>query len=70
MNKLKDIEEFKKLSKKLVINEISNYINSQIELNNRERLKKDNYTSPGWAYRQADLTGELRTLHKLLDYLP
>jgi hypothetical protein len=70
MNKLKDKEQYKELSKKQVIDIIKVYIKEQVELNNRERIKKESYNSPGWPFRQADLTGELRILNKLLDYLP
>jgi len=69
-NLLKDLESYKLLSKKQVIDIIKEKIKEEVELNNRERTKKDNYNSPGWPYRQADLNGELRILNKLMDYLP
>lgn len=35
----------------------------------KERSGKDSYTSPAWAYEQADLNGQERRLRQVLDIL-
>lgn len=70
MNKLKVKEEYDKLTKRGLIDEIKKYINDQLELSRRNCLNDEAYSKAAWPYYQAKELGQQRALTKLLDYLP
>lgn len=70
MNKLKNLEEYKKLTKRGVIDEIKKYIEEQIELSRRNTLSDEAYSKAAWPYYQAANLGQQKALLKILNYLP
>lgn len=69
MNKLKS-PEYKNLTKQGVINEITSYINEQLELSRRKCLSDESFSKASWPYIQAQEMGIQKALLKMLNYLP
>lgn len=70
MNKLKDEEEYKNLSKAQVIDEIKNYLNEQIDLATRQCLDDEAFDASSWPYYQARQMGMIKAFKKVYNYLP
>lgn len=49
---------------KFTLDLLSSIIEREIEA--KEKTKLSDYDSPSWAYRRADLDGQLRTLYNML----
>lgn len=66
-----DQERFKTSLKESqrILKVLSSIIDSFIEQNDKDRLKKDMYSRPNWAIEQADLVGETRAYKKVQDFL-
>lgn len=52
-----------------VINVINNILKRDLEALERKKVAPADYTSPSWAYQQADLNGSIRLLREYLNIL-
>lgn len=67
----KDKDKFKEvlLHSQGLFKTIIKIIEENIKQNNKDRLKKDMYSSPNWHLEQADLVGETRAYEKVIKLL-
>ena len=62
--------EKKSLTSVEVYGIIRAYLEEQVATAQREMLKRDNFDSPAWSEYQAFQLGNIKGLHKLLDFIP
>jgi len=63
-------KEYKDLSKKDVVDILLTYLVEQRELLIREMSNNDSFDLPSWSEYQAYKLGALKTLTKVVDFLP
>lgn len=63
------VKRYKDKTKEEVLQDITSYLNEQLELCDRLSLSRDSYDKGSWPYFQADCNGQKRILRKILEYL-
>ena len=63
-------KEYKEMSKREVVNILLSYLEDQRELLIREMSNNDSFDLPSWSEYQAYKLGSLKTLTKVVDFLP